>query len=61
VLAFCYRLLSALVVGGSSRLTLVGSGYTPRLLEEQAAAFGLEKTHINVMQSLVDKLQVRVR
>jgi hypothetical protein len=50
-----------LVVGGSSRLTLVGSGYTPRLLEEQAAAFGLEKTHINVMQSLVDKLQVRVR
>jgi len=31
-----------------------------RLLEEQAAAFGLEKTHINLMQSLVDRLQTNV-
>lgn len=31
-----------------------------RLLEEQAAAFGLDKTHTNLMQSLVDKLQINV-
>jgi hypothetical protein len=36
------------------------SSYMCRLLEEQAAAFGLEKTHTNMMQSLVDKLQTNV-